>query len=212
MPGVPALCEVLAEKTERIHGRIVDPAAEITVSSGATEALFSTIQAVVRPGDEVIVFDPAYDAYEPAIILAGGRARHVPLASASEGHGFELDWQRFEDALGTRTRLVICNFPHNPTGTLFASADLDRIAALLRGTKVLLLSDEVYEHIVLDGATHTSLLGHDELWERSFVVSSFGKTLHATGWKIGYCIAPRALSAEFRRVHQFTVFTVNTPV
>ena len=212
MPGVATLCEALAEKTARLHGRIVDPATEITISSGATEGLFSAIQAVVRPGDEVIVFDPAYDAYAPAIILAGGRVRHVPLAIATDGLGFELDWQRLADTLGARTRLVVCNFPHNPTGALLRPADLDRLAALLRNTNALLLSDEVYEHIVFDGARHTSLLDHDELWERALVVSSFGKTLHATGWKIGYCIAPHALSAEFRRVHQFTVFAVNTPV
>ncbi len=212
MPGVPALCEALAEKTGRLHGRVVDPVTEITISSGATEALFSTIQAVVRPGDEAIVFDPAYDAYAPAIVLAGGHVRHVPLAITANGHDFELDWQRLADTLNTRTRLVVCNFPHNPTGALLRPADLDRLADLLRDTDALLLSDEVYEHIVFDGAAHTSLLDHDELWERAFVVSSFGKTLHATGWKIGYCIAPQALSTEFRRVHQFTVFTVNTPV
>lgn len=205
-------CAKRWRKTARLHGRVVDPATEITISSGATEALFSAIHAVVRPGDEVIIFDPAYDAYAPAIVLAGGRVRHVPLAITADGHGFEVNWQRFADALNARTRLVVCNFPHNPTGALLRPADLDRLAVLLRDTDALIISDEVYEHIVFEGAAQSSPLDHDELWERAFVVSSFGKTLHATGWKIGYCIAPQALSTEFRRVHQFTVFAVNTPV
>ncbi len=210
MPGVAALREQLAMKTSRLYGRSVDPDGEITISTGATEGLFSTIQAVVRPGDEVIVFDPAYDSYEPAVTLAGGITRHVALARRDDE--FEIDWDAFADALSDKTRLVIVNFPHNPTGAILSPADLDRLAERLRPYPTFLLSDEVYEHIVFDGVQHVSLLCHDELWERSFIVSSFGKTFHATGWKVGYCIAPAALTAEFRRVHQFTTFTVVTPI
>lgn len=212
MPGVPSLREAIAAKTERLQNRRLDVDNEITISTGATEGLFSTIQAVVRPGDEVIVFDPAYDSYEPAVSLAGGIARHVPLAIAGNGFDFEIDWQRLSDSITTKTRLIICNFPHNPTGALLSSADLDRLASVVRDTDAFLLSDEVYEHIIFDGEQHHSFLSHDELWERSFVVSSFGKTFHATGWKVGYCMAPANLTAEFRRVHQFTTFTVVTPI
>ena len=212
MTGVPTLRRAIAGKTANMQGRELDPDTEITVCTGATEGLFSAIQAVVRPGDEVIVFDPAYDSYEPAVTLAGGRTRHVPLAISNDGFDFSIDWQRLEDALGDRTRLVIINFPHNPTGAILSGDDLQQLAALLRSTPAYLLSDEVYEHIVFDGKPHVSALSVEELWERSFVVSSFGKTYHATGWKVGYCLAPAALSAEFRKVHQFTTFAVNTPV
>ena len=212
MTGVPTLRRAIAGKTAHMQGRQLDPDSEITVCTGATEGLFSAIQAVVRPGDEVIVFDPAYDSYEPAVTLAGGRTQHVPLAISSDGFDFSIDWQRLEDALNDRTRLVIINFPHNPTGAILSADDLLRLAALLRNTSAYLLSDEVYEHIVFDGRPHVSALSVEELWERSFVVSSFGKTYHATGWKVGYCIAPATLSAEFRKVHQFTTFAVNTPI
>jgi methionine aminotransferase len=212
MPGVPALREAIAQKTTRLQGRNVDPDREITVSSGATEGLFSAIQAIVRPGDEVIVFDPAYDSYEPSVTLAGGVTRHVPLAIADNGHDFCIDWQRLSDTVNDRTRLVIVNFPHNPTGAILSRSDLDQLADALRGSDAFLLSDEVYEHIIFDGERHHSLASHDELWERSFVISSFGKTFHATGWKIGYCLAPPELTAEFRRVHQFTTFAVSTPM
>ena len=212
MSGVAALRDAIAAKTQRLQGRVVDVDAEITISSGATEGLFSAIQAVVRTGDEVIVFDPAFDSYVPAVTLAGGVTRHVPLAINAGTGEFEMDWQRFADALGAGTRLVIINFPHNPTGAILSVADLDRLASMLRNTSAYLLSDEVYEHIVFDGRRHHSVLAHDELWPRSLVVSSFGKTFHATGWKIGYCIAPAALSAEFRRVHQFVTFAVSTPM
>lgn len=212
MPGVPALCEAIAAKTQRFQGRLPDIEAEVTVTSGATEGLFSAIQALVRPGDEVIVFDPAYDSYAPAVTLAGGRTIHVPLAIADNGLTYEMDWQRLRDAIGKATRLIVCNFPHNPTGLILRASDLDLLAGLVRNTDALLLADEVYEHIIFDGNEHASLLRHDELWPRSIVVSSFGKTFHATGWKVGYCIAPKALTAEFRKVHQFTVFAVNTPV
>lgn len=212
MPGVAALREAIADKTARLQDRIVDADTEITVCSGATEGLFSAIQAIVRPGDEVVVFDPAYDSYEPSVTLAGGATKHVPLAVSDDGFDFSIDWQQLEDAIGDKTRLVIVNFPHNPTGAIFSAADLERLADAVRDTNAFLLSDEVYEHVIFDGERHHSLASHDELWERSFVICSFGKTFHATGWKIGYCLAPRELSAEFRRVHQFTTFAVSTPM
>ena len=212
MAGVPALLEQIAAKTARYQGRPVDPATEITVSCGATEALFCAVQACVDRDDEVIVFDPAYDSYEPAVTLAGGRVRHVPLVIAANGHDFEIDWQRLADSIGPRTRLIILNFPHNPTGALLDAAALDRLASIVANHDILLLSDEVYEHIVFDSAEHHSLLRHDALWPRSLIVSSFGKTFHATGWKVGYCIAPSQLSAEFRKVHQYATFSINTPV
>ncbi len=212
MTGIRALRQAIATKTLRLQGREVDTETEITVCTGATEGLFSAIQAIVHAGDEVIVIDPAYDSYEPAVTLAGGITRHVPLRIAGNGQDFELDLQRLGDSLNAKTRLVILNFPHNPTGAILSAADLDGLAELLRDTDTVLLSDEVYEHIVFDGAEHLSLLRHDELWERTLVVSSFGKTYHATGWKLGYCIAPRTLSTEFRKVHQFTTFAVSTPM
>ena len=212
MPGVPSLRRAIAEKTLRMQGRQLDADNEITVCTGATEGLFSTIQAIVRSGDEVIVFDPAYDSYEPAVTLAGGRTVHVPLTISDDGFDFSIDWQRLADALNEKTRLVIINFPHNPTGAILSRDDLRTLAELLDDTSAYLLSDEVYEHIVFDGEPHVSAMALDELWERSFVVSSFGKTYHATGWKVGYCMAPAALTTEFRKVHQFTTFAVNTPV
>jgi methionine aminotransferase len=212
MTGIPALREAIAEKIHRLQGRAVDVNAEITVCTGATEGLFSAIQAVVHAGDEVVVIDPAYDSYEPAISLAGGVTRHVPLRIADNGHDFGLDWQLLKDTINANTRLLILNFPHNPTGAILTLADLDRLAELIRDNDCLLLSDEVYEHIVFDGEPHRSLLSHDELWERTLVVASFGKTFHATGWKLGYCVAPEYLSVEFRKVHQFTTFSVSTPM
>lgn len=212
MPGVPTLRRAIAGKVERMQGRTLDTDTEITVCTGATEGLFSAIQAIVRSGDEVIVFDPAYDSYEPAVTLAGGHTVHVPLAISDDGFDFSIDWQRLADALSDRTRLVIINFPHNPTGAILCKADLLQLADVLRDSPAYLLSDEVYEHIVFDGEPHVSALSIDELWQRSFVVSSFGKTYHATGWKVGYCMAPAELTAEFRKVHQFTTFAVNTPV
>lgn len=212
MTGIPALRAAIAEKTLRLQGRELDVDTEITVCTGATEGLFSAITAIVRHGDEVIILDPAYDSYEPAVHLAGGIARHVPLMIDDNGHDFHPDWQQLHDAVNSKTRLIILNFPHNPTGAVLTEDDLDRLADLVRDTDCFLLSDEVYEHIVFDGEPHRSLLGHDELWERSVVISSFGKTLHATGWKLGYCAAPPDLSAEFRKVHQFTTFAVSTPM
>jgi methionine aminotransferase len=212
MTGIPALRQVIADKTRALQHRDVNVDSDITVCTGATEGLFSAIQAVVHDGDEVIVVDPAYDSYEPAITLAGGLTRHVPLRLAANGHDFTMDWQRLQETLSAKTRLIILNFPHNPTGAILSTADLDMLVEIVRDSDCLLLSDEVYEHIVFDGNEHISLLRHDELWQRSMVVSSFGKTLHATGWKLGYCVAPDWLTAEFRKVHQFTTFSVSTPM
>ena len=207
MAGLLRLREQIAIKSQLLHGRKLDPDSEITITSGATEAIFAVVAATVGNGDEVILLDPCYDSYEPAIDLQGARAVHVPLLAP----GFSIDWQRLRDAIGPRTRLLIINSPHNPTGAMLSATDLDRIAELLRGTGILLLSDEVYEHITFDGAEHHSVLRHAELAERSFVVSSFGKTFHCTGWKVGYCVAPPALSAEFRKVHQYLTFCTFNP-
>jgi len=178
------------------------------VTSGGTEALFCAIQAFVGAGDEVILLDPAYDSYEPAVTLAGGRTVRVPLRRP----GFSPDWEQVRSVLTQRTRLLVLNFPHNPSGTVLTADDLQALAELLRGSRALVLADEVYEHMIFDGRRHHSLLTHAELAERSLVVSSFGKTLHATGWKVGYCVAPAALTAEFRKVHQFVQFAVATPL
>jgi methionine transaminase len=207
MTGVAPLRQAIAEKVLRCYGRPVDPDTEITVTSGATEALFNAIHAVVRPGEEVIVLDPAYDSYEPAIDLAGARAVHVPL----DPRTFAVDWDRVRAAVTPKTRLLIVNSPHNPSGAMFDQADIRALAALLEGTGIYLISDEVYEHIVFDGRRHESILRYPDLAARAFVVSSFGKTYHCTGWKIGYAIAPRALSAEFRKVHQYNVFCTFAP-
>lgn len=212
MSGIPALRQQIAAKTERLYGCRVDADAEITVTSGATEALFAAIHAVVRSGEEVIVLDPCYDSYAPAIELAGARAVHVPLAAPADlEHGFQVDWQRVREAITPRTRMLLINSPHNPTGAVLSREDLQALAELLRDTEIVLLSDEVYEHIVFDGAEHQSALRHPELAARSFVVSSFGKTYHCTGWKLGYCVAPAALSAEFRKVHQYLTFCSFNP-
>ncbi|WP_109124362.1 pyridoxal phosphate-dependent aminotransferase [Dyella sp. C11] len=205
--GLQPLREQIALKTERMYGHKVDPNTEVTVTSGATEALFSAIAAVVRAGDEVIVFDPAYDSYEPAIELQGARAVHIPLQAPT----FGVDWQRVRDAVTPKTRMILINSPHNPTGAVLSAADLDELAAIVRDTEIVVLSDEVYEHIVYDGEQHQSVLRHAELAARSFVVSSFGKTYHCTGWKLGYAVAPKALSAEFRKVHQYLTFCTFHP-
>jgi len=207
MTGVPALRQAIADKLSRLYGVTVDPDREVTVTSGATEALFVAIQATVGHGDEVIVFDPAYDSYEPAVTLAGGRTVHVPLALPH----FGIDFDRLAGAITDRTRLIIVNTPHNPCGSLVTAGDIERLAGLVDRHGLYCVSDEVYEHMVFDGAAHRTLAGHPLLRERTFVVSSFGKTYHATGWKVAYCVAPPALSTEFRKVHQFVTFTTHTP-
>ena len=208
MTGVPSLREAIARKVGDLYGASVDPVTEVTVTSGATEALFCAIAAVVHPGDEVIIFDPAYDSYEPVIQLQGGVTRHVPLRPP----GYQVDWERVEKLVTRKTRLLIFNTPHNPTGTVWEREDLERLQALACKHGFYVLADEVYEHIIFDDRRHQSVCRYPALFERSFAVSSFGKTYHVTGWKIGYCVAPAPLSVEFRKVHQFVTFTSNTPI
>lgn len=208
MNGVPALCQAIGAKVERCYGRRVEVADEVTVTAGATEALFAAIAAVVRPGDEVILFDPAYDSYDPAITLNGGQPVHLQL----QPPGFAVDWDEVARAISPRTRMIILNTPHNPTGQVMTAGDLQALSELVKGTDILVLADEVYEHILFDGHRHQSVHRFPALAERSFVVSSFGKTYHTTGWKIGYCIAPAPLSAELRKVHQYLTFSTSTPL
>ncbi len=206
MIGVALLREQIALKTEALYGRKTNPDTEVTVVSGASEALFVAIAACVRPGDEVLVLDPCYDSYDPAIALAGGIAVHVPL----EAPLFAPDWGRIKAKLSAKTRMIMINSPHNPTGAMLSRQDLDALAELIRGRDIYVLSDEVYEHITFDALAHHSVLSHPELAERSFAVSSFGKTYHITGWKIGYCVAPAHLSTEFRKIHQYLTFSTFT--
>lgn len=208
MQGVAGLREAVANKVQDLYGHRPDADQEVTITSGATEALFCAISAVVRPGDEVIVFDPAYDSYEPVVELCGGKAIHVPLQAPT----FSVDWNRVESAITDRTRLIITNTPHNPTGAVWSADDMSTLARLVLHRPIYLLADEVYEHICFDGVPHESLCRYPDLYARSFVVSSFGKTYHTTGWKIGYCIAPAPLTVEFRKIHQFNTFTSNTPI
>ncbi len=208
MMGVPALRVAIAEKIAALYDCRLDPDTEVTITSGATEALFCAIAAVVNPGDEVIVFDPAYDSYQPVVRLQGGKTLHVPMHPPD----YRVDWDSVRDLVSDRTRLIITNTPHNPTGTAWDASDIESLRDIVAGRRIYLLADEVYEHIVFDGREHQSLARHADLFERSFVVSSFGKTYHTTGWKIGYCCAPVELSEEFRRIHQFVTFTSNTPV
>ena len=208
MAGVPALREKIAQKTREIYGAAYDPDKEITVTAGATEAIFAAITAAVSPGDEVIVLEPAYDAYVPVIRLNGGRPVFVQLTFPD----YRIDWDRLRDALTPRTRMLILNSPHNPTGAVLSAADMAALTEIVAERPLLILSDEVYEHIVFDGARHESMARYPALAGRSFVISSFGKTYHTTGWKVGYCLAPAPLSREFQKVHQYLTFAVNTPV
>jgi methionine aminotransferase len=208
MPGVPALRQAVAAKIARLYGRSYDPGSEITVTAGATQAILTAVLCSVHAGDEVIVLEPAYDSYAPSIQLAGGQVVRVPLVPGS----FRPDFDRIAAALNPRTRLLMINSPHNPSATVWTADEMQRLAALLAPTNTLLVSDEVYEHMVFDDRPHVSAASIPALAERAFVISSFGKTYHVTGWKVGYVAAPAALTAEFRKVHQFNVFTVNTPV
>ncbi|MGY0504129.1 pyridoxal phosphate-dependent aminotransferase [Luteimonas sp. e5] len=207
MTGTPALRQAISDKTFECYGHRPDPDTEITVTSGGSEAIFDAVQAVVRAGDEVIVLDPCYDCYEPAIELAGARAVHVPLDARS----FAVDWQRVREAIGAKTRMLIYNTPHNPSGAMLDADDMRDLASIVADTGIWLIADEVYEHIVYDGARHESALRHEALRERAFVISSFGKTYHCTGWKVGYAIAPPVLSAELRKVHQYNTFCTFHP-
>ena len=208
MTGLPALREAIAAKVERCYGYRYNADTDITVTAGATQALLTAILAAVHPGDEVIILEPAYDSYVPAIRLAGG----TPVPVSLRGGDYSVPWDRVAAAVTTRTRMIILNTPHNPCGAVLAPQDLDALEAIVRDTDIVILSDEVYEHIIFDGREHQSMARRPVLAERSFVVSSFGKTFHATGWKIGYCCAPASLSTEFRKVHQFNVFAVSMPM
>ncbi|MDP3331879.1 MAG: methionine aminotransferase [Methylococcaceae bacterium] len=208
MAGIIGLREVLADKTQSLYGANYDPEQEITITAGATQAIYTAITAIIRAGDEVIIFDPAYDSYEPAIELNGGKTIHLQLQAPA----YTIDWEQVKQAINPRTRMIIINTPHNPTGTVLSAADLIKLEEVTKGTDIVIISDEVYEHIIFDGLQHQSVARYPALAERSFIISSFGKTFHATGWKIGYCVAPQILMAEFRKVHQFLVFCTNTPV
>ena len=208
MAGVQALREAVAAKIATLYGHAYDPGSEITITAGATQAILTAILAFVHPGDEVIVLDPCYDSYTPNIVLAGASPVHVALTPGD----FEPDFDQIERAITPRTRAIIINTPHNPSGTIWSEAHMRRLEALLRNTDIIVIADEVYEHMVFDGQAHQSAARFPELAQRSVVVSSFGKTYHVTGWKVGYTAAPAALMAEFRKVHQFNVFTVNTPM
>ncbi|MFZ6672308.1 pyridoxal phosphate-dependent aminotransferase [Undibacterium sp. Xuan67W] len=210
MAGIPVFRAEIARKIKALYGRAYDTESEITVTAGATQGILTILLACVHPGDEVIVIEPAYDSYVPSIRLAGG----VPVLVSMElgPEGYQIPWDKVKTSMTAKTRLLMLNSPHNPTGSVLNPADIQALSAIVRDTKILIASDEVYEHMVFDGVRHESLCRHEELAERSFIISSFGKTYHVTGWKVGYVAAPEALMREFRKVHQFNVFTVNTPM
>jgi methionine aminotransferase len=208
MQGVLKLRQQIAARVKDRTGADYDPQSEITVTTGATEAMYASITACVRPGDEVILFEPAYDAYEPLVRLNGG----IPVYCKLSFPSYRIDWDRLAGAVGPGTRMILINSPHNPTGMVLTAEDLERLAELTRDRQVLIASDEVYEYIVFDGARHLSLASHPELVRRSFIISSFAKTYHTTGWKVGYCLAPRTLTRELQKIHQFLTFSVNTPI
>lgn len=208
MAGVPELCEQIAHKVHTLYGRVVDPQREVTVTPGATEAIYCAVTAVVHPGDEAIIFDPAYDTYAPAIRLNGGITHRIPTVYPD----FRIDWDRVRDTVNERTRLILLNTPHNPSATTWSQHDIDCLREITYGSRICLVSDEVYEHIVFDGQTHLSLLRYPDLASRTFAVFSFGKTYHATGWRVGYCVAPAKLMQEFLRIHQFINFSTNAPM
>jgi methionine aminotransferase len=210
MTGLPVLRDAIAAKMAALYGHAYDANAEITVTAGATQGIITAILCAVHPGDEVIVIEPCYDSYQPSIALAGGVA--VPVAMRVDAGGYSVPWDAVAAAVTGKTRMIVVNTPHNPTGTILRQADLDALADIVAGTDILILSDEVYEHMVYDGQPHASVSRHPVLAERAFVVSSFGKTYHVTGWKVGYVAAPAPLMAEFRKVHQYNVFSVNTPM
>jgi methionine aminotransferase len=208
MAGVPALREEICRKVEALYGVAYHPDREITITAGATQAIYTAVAAVVHPGDEVILFSPAYDSYAPAVEVHGG----VPVFCHLRPPGYGIDWDEVSAAITGRTRMIVVNTPHNPTGSILDDREMRRLAEITRDTDILVLSDEVYEHIIFDGARHCSAMSYPGLRERAFVVFSFGKTFHSTGWKMGYCLAPPDLMREFRSVHQFLVYCCNTPV
>ncbi len=215
MTGVPALREALAQKTFTQYNVAYDPDTEVTITSGATEAIFAAVAAVIHSGDEVIVLEPAYDSYVPAIELNGGVPVFVtltPSTGAVDSPDYAIDWAVVREKITDRTRLILVNTPHNPTGHVWTADDLDQLADLVRDRDIWIVSDEVYEHILFDGRTHHSLMTHPVLQERTFIIGSFGKTFHITGWKVGYCLAPKELSVEFRKIHQYLTFSTVTPI
>lgn len=208
MPGVPQLRKAISKKIKKAYGADYDPNHEITITAGATQAIYAIISAFVRPEDEVIIFEPAYDSYAPSVKLNGGLAKYATLQQP----GFTIDWQRFPALISNRTRMIIINTPHNPTGTILSSDDIAQLARITKNRDIIILSDEVYEHLIFDGLQHESICRYPELASKSLVVGSFGKTFHATGWKTGFVVAPSNLTAELRKTHQFMVFAANTPI
>ena len=208
MAGVMALREQIAYKTEKLYGATYNPDTEITITAGGTQAIFTAISAIIHPNDEVIIFEPAYDCYSPAIKLMGGVVKSLEL----EPPNYRIAWDMVKKLITNRTKMIILNSPHNPTATILHQQDIEALSALVKDQDIYILSDEVYEHLIYDGETHQSMARYPELQQRSFIVASFGKLCHATGWKIGYCLAPAHLMQEFRKIHQFLVFSVNTPV
>lgn len=208
MPGILALREAIAKKTEELYSTKYNPETEITVTAGATQAIYTAISALINEGDEVIVFEPAYDCYVPAIELNGGKAVYAQLKFPN----YKVDWEEVKKLVKRQTKMIIINTPNNPTGSIFTAADMAKLEKIVKNTDIIILSDEVYEHIIFDKFEHQSVARYPKLAERSVIVSSFGKTFHTTGWKIGYVVAPEKLMIEFRKVHQFLVFSVNTPI
>jgi len=208
MPGVMKLREKISKKTEELYGYTYNPETEITVTAGATEAIYSSISAFVQEGDEVIIFEPAYDSYAPVIKANGGS----PVYVAAKLPDYKIDWDEVNKIVNARTRMIIINTPHNPTGSVLTSVSMEKLSKLVAGTKIMILSDEVYEHIVFDNEEHQSIVKYPGLIDRSIVISSFGKTYHATGWKTGYCLASENITKEIRKIHQFNVFSANTPI
>lgn len=208
MPGLLELRTLIADKVNRLYNSDYDPEAEITITAGGTQAIFTALSAVINPGDEVIIFEPAYDCYSPTVKLLGGLVKPFELQAPD----YKIDWEMVKKLFSANTKMIILNSPQNPTGSILSKEDIDALIKLTKNTDVLILSDEVYEHIIFDGEKHQSIALYPELKERSFIVASFGKLLHTTGWKLGYCIAPSKLTTEFRKIHQFNVFSVNTPM
>jgi methionine aminotransferase len=208
MAGVLKLREAISAKQHTLHQAIYNPDNEITITAGGTQALFTSMACIIHPGDEVIMFEPAYDSYAPAVTLLGGVVRSLELSPPD----YTINWRSVRELISPKTRLIILNSPNNPTGITLGEDDMQELIGLIRNSDILILSDEVYEHMVYDGAEHLSVSRYPDLWERSFITASFGKLFHTTGWKVGYCLAPGWLMREFRKVHQFEVFSVNTPV
>eukprot|EP01012_Entosiphon_sulcatum_P049999 TRINITY_DN68749_c0_g1_i1.p1 TRINITY_DN68749_c0_g1~~TRINITY_DN68749_c0_g1_i1.p1 ORF type:complete len:377 (+),score=35.55 TRINITY_DN68749_c0_g1_i1:139-1131(+) len=208
MPGSTFLKETISEKVQKLYNVKYNPETEITVTAGGTQAIFTALAAIINAGDEVIIFEPAYDSYAPTIKLLGGLVKTYELAPPSYG----IDWDMVKKLFTSKTRMIILNTPHNPTGSILSSEDMEALIKLVTGTDILILSDEVYEHLIYDEQKHQSVMLYPELKQRSFIIASFGKLLHATGWKLGYCLAPEKLTKEFRKVHQFNVFSVNSPM